>query len=84
MSDWILHTTMRRRWPDGTEFAILPATVAPLFARDDERGYQLTVTHSVGLKAHSWHPTVAAAQAHAEQMMDSFAAAKAQRAKAIS
>lgn len=62
--EWATYTTLRKRWPDGTEFTIRGAGAL--------RGYQLTLTHPVGLKAHSHHRTVEDAKAHADEMMASF------------
>jgi hypothetical protein len=72
MSEWIIYTTMRRRWPDGTEFIIRPATPGEPRLMTAINGFQLTLTHPAGLRAHSHHPTVEAAQAHAEELMDTF------------
>lgn len=70
---WKLHTTLRRRWSDGTEFTIRSAGTTG--------GYQLTVTHPAGLKAHSHHPTIDAAKDHAAEMMDSFPEAAKPRSR---
>ena len=66
---WTTHTTLRRRWPDGTEFVIRPATPGQPRLLTAIGGFQLSLIHSSGLRAHSHHPTVAAAQAHAEEFM---------------
>lgn len=72
MADWIIHTTMRRRWPDGTEFVIRAAGDDEHRITSATNGYHLTLSHPTGLKAHSHHPTVEAAKAHANEIMDSF------------
>lgn len=72
MTGWVIHTTMRRRWPDGTEFVIRAAGDDETRILSATNGYHLTVTHPAGLKAHSHHQTVEAAKAHAEELMDSF------------
>lgn len=68
-ADWVIHTTMRRRWHDGTEFTIRPASPDEPRCLSATQGFHLTVSNPVGLKAHSWHPDVAAAKAHADEML---------------
>lgn len=71
-ADWIIHTTMRRRWNDGTEFAIRPASPDEPRCLSAAKGFHLTVSSPVGLKAHSWHPNVNAAKAHVEEFLASL------------
>lgn len=70
--EWIIYTTMRQRWSDGTEFTIRPATPDEPRLLTAIGGFQLTLTHPAGLCLHSHHPTVAAAKAHAEELITSF------------
>jgi hypothetical protein len=69
---WVIHTTLRRRWPDGTEFVIRPATPDEPRLGTAIGGFQMTITHPAGLRAHSHHPTVESAKAHADELMASF------------
>jgi len=70
--DWVIYTTLRRRWPDGTEFTIRPASPHEPRCLTATEGFQLTISTTHGLRAHSWHPDVPTAQAHADELLASF------------